>query len=343
MKASLATKQVFSNKSLTRLLAVILLSNLSLQTAVGQQKWIGSGSGNYAQQFEVADEFLMSSGFGGQPLGDFTSTGNFNVNDDFTITGEQTFVTGDGVLYTSFSGTAAVTMTGDFDLVFVATVTVEGGTGKFAMANGTAEMTGSIRESNQSIEYEFVGQLDLPADMNKSGSIELSSLANGLGQTVAYSMQSGDGTFHVGSLAPSQIMNSVHSKSSNIVLTFDLESAPAPFTGRPFHVISNANGQLFTTLESGMGLIEIDAETGAATQHVQGDLVILGGTGIYENASGTLRMEFTTESSSGQEPVAGSFELGGFVELANPTNNQPLINLNSVRSIDEIDETAGKN
>ena len=296
------------------LLFLIPISGLNAQGT----DWTGSATGSSAPFIEGLGNYTTLSGWGGGQLGKFTAVGTQEIHDDLSITGELTLLTADGeqleIIYEGQGGTG---INPNEPYVFTALLTVNGGTGRFARAVGSAMMSGSINDYERTWDIQFEGELDVPAAITSTGSLRLDSLELAIGQQVGYSMSAHDKSdaFIRQSGSLKNIDKSEPQVSSEgIQFRFAVESTTNQQLGRPLHVITTSKGVLFGHLQ-GQCNIEIEAETGLATQTIDAMILVLGGTGSYQGASGALHLVMRSESTPGDGRVGGTYELSGNLQF----------------------------
>lgn len=321
----------FVNSAACVLLSLVLISGLNAQGS----DWSGSASGTSAPFIEDPGNHTTLSGWGGGQLGNFTAVGTQQIHDDFSITGELTMLSADGEeLQITYEGQVTIGINPDGPYLFTAQLTANGGTGRFAQAAGSATMSGSINEYSRTWDVQFEGELDVSATMSSTGSLQLDSLELAKGQEVAYIMSAHDKSDPVISQSGSLKANGKYApnfSSEGIRIQFAVESATHNQFGRPLHVITTSEGMLYGHLE-GQCIVEIEAETGLATQTVDAMILVLGGTDSYEGASGAMHLVMQSEPTYGDGRVGGTYELSGNLQFEKKQLDQPVFSTGEDRS-----------
>ncbi len=176
---------------LTAMFTVAILGSSSITTFAADNVWKGSANGVTESILdEAGTNYDTFGGWGGGQLGNFTATGTHSINSDLSLTGNATWVSADGQsLYVSFKGRVAIFEERDFPYHFTATLTVNGGTGRFAGASGSAVMNGGFSGEEDEFFFEFEGTLCTHGNYHALGTIEIESLACGKGQITPYAME----------------------------------------------------------------------------------------------------------------------------------------------------------
>src|SRR5262245_46054723 len=157
-------------KPVSSVLYFVLLVGVTLGTSAAvaaaddksPTNWKGGGTGTTQPEGGVdVDAFSGKS----SQLGPFTGMGFHVLNPvDFTFAGQATWTAANGdTLEVTFAGQVFLTGDPDFPFGFDATLVADGGTGRFAEAQGQAVMTGAFTGVPGDFYFEFEGPLDFTA------------------------------------------------------------------------------------------------------------------------------------------------------------------------------------
>ncbi len=305
-------------RELFAMFTVLILGSSSISASAADNVWKGSASGVTESILdEAGTNYDTFGGWGGGQLGNFTATGTHSINSDLSLTGNAIWVSADGQsLYVSFKGRVAIFEERDFPYHFTATLTVDGGTGRFAGATGSAVMNGGFSGEDGEFFFEFEGTLCTHGNYHALGTIEIESLGCGMGQITPYAMEAWSAMTGMNRQSGSILSTSAPVKDESnpdvTVWTFTAETGPNfEFFGLPLHIINTKDGLIICRWQAHFK-IEIDHRAeGQAVMSCDGLMTVVSGTERYQTASGGWQMLFETEPSFGNGPVNGTFVMDG--------------------------------
>jgi len=146
--------------ALVAALAFALAAPAGPPPVIQPPNWRGGGAGTTTPDGTGTD-FDVFTGRSSH-LGRIAGAGSHFLNPDFSFVGEATWTAANGdELHVTYDGQLFLSGDPDFPFAFVAELRAVGGTGRFADAQGVADMFGAFTGSPGEFYYDFAGTLTL--------------------------------------------------------------------------------------------------------------------------------------------------------------------------------------
>lgn len=298
-------------KHLTRNLRLAITTTMLLGLAAGMARpatpdWNGTGTGS-TKPGVGANAGRDVDTFGGYSthLGWYTATGSHVLNQTTGVfQGNATWKAASGdTLRTSYSGNVIPSGNPTYPYSFKGTFQVVGGTGRLALASGTATWRGAFTGVPGQFFFTFEGDLEnvpaalVPENFAALGQVGFSGVQKGVmpGGLVPYT-----GLAQSPRIGPDIQTGTIRNLTGLIPIdatTFMFlgEVGPHPFLPKKpkVHLIATNQGDIYCTWTA-IFTLRIINPAGDSVFSGDGDFHVYGGSGRYQGASGRFRTVFVT-------------------------------------------------